>query len=111
MTGVAHQNPQAVYSGMKKYLQQDWDVMNGITPEVRKQFDPVYESLQRDLIPGDVKGIRGSHAGTGSHKTSFEKIRPGNSGPDYLHPKELDHIQCDHQKTGGRYKGWKEFQY
>ena len=51
LSGVAHKHPQSPYAGLKKSLQQEWDFVQRVTPEVGDAFVPVEEALKEIFVP------------------------------------------------------------
>ena len=58
LAGVAHKHPQSAYAGLQKYLQQEWDFVQRVTPGVGAAFNPVEEALREIFSPALFKGLR-----------------------------------------------------
>jgi hypothetical protein len=48
---VAEQYPQAAYAGLQKYLQQEWQFLQGVTKRLGDEFRDIEKALQKDFLP------------------------------------------------------------
>ena len=51
LAGVALKHPHSAYTRLQKSLQQEWDFVQRVTPEVGAAFGPVEEALQDVFVP------------------------------------------------------------
>ena len=56
LVGVARQNPQTYYDGMQKYLNQEWDFAQHVTPHIGEAFQPADEALEKFFLPALFQG-------------------------------------------------------
>ena len=48
--GVARKHPQSSYAGLHKSLQQEWEFMQWVTPDIGDDFIPVEQALRESFI-------------------------------------------------------------
>ena len=60
--GVVRQHQQTAYSILKNTLQQEWDFIQNVTPDIGEAFCPVNEDFQHYFLPvlfwGDTYEVR-----------------------------------------------------
>ena len=57
LPGVAHKHLQSAYSGLQKFLQQEWPIVQRVTPGVGDAFGPVEEALKEIFLPALHEGL------------------------------------------------------
>ena len=57
LSGVTQKHPQSAYTGLQKFLQQEWDFVQRVTPGVGDSFGPVEEELKETFVPELFKGL------------------------------------------------------
>ena len=50
MAGVARRHPQTAYVGLQKYLQQEWDFVQSVTPGIWMVFQAVEDELRDTFL-------------------------------------------------------------
>ena len=50
MSGVARRHPQTAYTGLWKYLQQDWAFVQNVAPGIGVEFHVVEDKLQDTFL-------------------------------------------------------------
>ena len=84
LAGVSLKHPQSAYAGLQKSLQQDWALVQRVTPGVGVAFAPVKEALREVFLQGSIPGTNGGTPDEGKHPPAGEAggaVRPG-SGTD-----------------------------
>ena len=56
LSGVACRHPQTTYTGLKKYLHKEWDLVQRVTSHIGEAFRSVEESLEKSFIRALFKG-------------------------------------------------------
>ena len=51
LTEVSHKNPQSEYEELQKSLQQEWAIVQQVTPGIYNNFGPVEKALQETFLP------------------------------------------------------------
>ena len=51
LSGVARKHQQSAYYGLKKSLQQEWEFMQRVTPDIGYAFGPVEKALRDSFMP------------------------------------------------------------
>ena len=57
LAGVALKHPQSAYAGLQKYLQQEWDFVQRVTPGVGPAFSLFEEALREVFSPALFQGL------------------------------------------------------
>ena len=57
LAGVALKHPQSAYAGLQKFLQQEWDFVQRLTPGVGAAIAPVEEALREVFLPALFQGL------------------------------------------------------
>ena len=56
MDRVAGKQPQKIYAGLQNSLQQEWDFVQCVNPDIGKTFQPVEDELREIFLPDLFKG-------------------------------------------------------
>ena len=57
MSEVACKHPKSAYAGLQKSLQQEWEFVQRVTPNIGDDFGPVEQALQDAFIPYIYQGL------------------------------------------------------
>ena len=56
LVGVEGKHPKKAYVGLNKYLQQEWDFVQHVTPGIGQELQLVEDELRDDFLPVLFKG-------------------------------------------------------
>ena len=57
LSGVSHKHLQSAYAGMQKSLQQEWEFVQQVTPDIGDAFRTVEQALREAFIPAFLHGL------------------------------------------------------
>ena len=57
MAGVARKHPQYAYAGLQKSLQQEWALVQRVTPGIGDALGPVEEEIAKAFLPELFKEV------------------------------------------------------
>ena len=55
--GVSRKHPQSAYAGLQKSLQQEWSLVQQVTPGIGNAFGPVETALRETFVPDLFEGL------------------------------------------------------
>ena len=77
MPGVTLNHPQSAYTGLKKSLQQEWALVQRVTPGIGDAFGPMEEVLRGNLLTGPLPGTGGGNIWERVHMPTVETVSTG----------------------------------
>ena len=65
LSGVSRKHPQSAYAGLYKSLQQEWEFVQQVIPDIGDAFGPVETALRDRFITALSKGLEEGNPGWG----------------------------------------------
>ena len=57
LVGVYRKHPKSAYAGLQKLLQQEWEFMQRVTPDIRDTFSSVEKALRETVVTALFQGL------------------------------------------------------